>query len=157
MNGRLLPAVSTCSVRSMPPAANSPFARRLPSVCRRSPFWLVAFIVWAVVLWFLSDGPMPGPKGAGMPGMDKVLHFGYYFGGAGLLSAAIYLPQRDHPNWGALIVLVVLVVSAVGLIDEWHQSWHPERSGNDAGDWLADAYGALAGAIVFKRVHRVLG
>ena len=130
---------------------------RLPALCQRSSFWLVAFLGWAVALWFLSDGPLPGPIGPRIHGTDKVLHFGYYFGGAGLLSAALYLPTRPTPNWGALIVLVVLVVSGIGFLDEWHQSWFPERSGNDPGDWLADAYGALAGTLVFRRLHPWLG
>ena len=131
---------------------------RPPSLFRRSTFWFAAFLVWAAVLWFLSDGPLPGPPGPRIYGLDKILHFGYYFGGAGLLSAALFLrtPEGCSPNWSALIVLVVLIVSGVGLLDEWHQSWYPERSGNDAGDWLADAYGALAGALVFRRVHRIL-
>lgn len=128
----------------------------LPSICRSSAFWLIAFLAWGTVLWFLSDGPVPGPEGPSIPGIDKVLHFGYYFGGAGLLSAAFYLRSPPEPNWAAHLVLVVLIVSTVGMLDEWHQSWIPERSGNDAGDWLADAYGALAGALVFRRFHQVL-
>jgi VanZ family protein len=128
----------------------------LPSLCRRSAFWFGSFLLWAVVLWFLSDGPLPGPDGPKIPGIDKVRHFGYYFGGAGLLSAALFLKRGPDPNWGGVIVVVVLIVSGVGLLDEWHQGWFPERSGNDAGDWLADAYGALAGALVFRRVHQVL-
>jgi VanZ family protein len=88
--------------------------------------------------------------------LDKVFHFGYFFGGAGLLAAALFLRPSSVPNWGMIIVLVVVIASAVGLLDEWHQSWSPERSGNDPGDWLADAYGALAGALVFRRFHKVL-
>ncbi len=129
---------------------------QLPSICRRSSFWLVAFLFWGTVLWILSDGPLPGPEGPSLYGFDKILHFGYFFGGAGLLSAALFLRAGTNPNWPALIVLVILVISSVGLLDEWHQSWNPERSGNDAGDWLADAYGALAGALAFRRMHWVL-
>lgn len=128
----------------------------LPALCRKSYFWAVAFIAWAVVLWFLSDGPVPETPGPKLPGLDKVLHFGYYFGGAGLLSAALYLCSPSAPNWSALIVLVTLAVSAIGILDEWHQSWVPERSGNDPGDWLADTYGALAGTLVFRRLHFLL-
>ena len=130
---------------------------RLPSLCRHSSFWFVAFLIWGTVLWFLSDGPLPGPRGPRIPGIDKILHFGYYFGGAGLLSAALYLRRPAAPNWKVLLLLVVAVLGAVGLLDEWHQSWYPERSGNDLGDWLADVLGALCGALVFRRVHPVLG
>ena len=130
---------------------------QLPSICRRSSFWLVAFLSWGTVLWILSDGPLPDPEGPSLYGLDKILHFGYFFGGAGLLSAALFLRAGTNPNWPALIVLVILMISSVGLLDEWHQSWIPERSGNDAGDWLADTYGALAGALTFRRMHWVLG
>ena len=54
------------------------------------------------------------------------------------------------------MITVVIVLAMVGVLDEWHQSWIPERSGNDFGDWLADVAGALAGALVFKRFHRLL-
>jgi len=128
----------------------------LPSICRSSSFWFVAFLIWGLVLWFLSDGPMPDLKGPEFPGIDKVFHFGYYFGGAGLLSAAFFLRAPSDPNWPTLALFVTLILSAVGVLDEWHQSWTPERSGNDAGDWLADTCGALAGTIVFRRLHRVL-
>ena len=130
---------------------------RLPAPCYRSTIWFASFAIWFVVLWFLSSGPLPSPPGPELPHIDKVLHFGFFFGGAGLLSAALYLRAKCTPNWPALIVTVTLVLAAVGMLDEWHQSWIPERSGNDGGDWLADAYGALAGALVFRRLHRFLG
>lgn len=116
--------------------------------------------MWALALWILSSGPVPGPQGPSVNGLDKVLHFGYFFGGSGLLSAALFLflhQRRGHNlNWEALFLTVILVLCGVGLLDEWHQSWIPERSGNDPGDWLADAYGALAGTLVFRRFHRLL-
>ncbi len=128
----------------------------VPSLCLRSPFWLAAFLLWAVVLWFLSDGPPPSFEGPDILGLDKLLHFGYFFGGAGLLSATIFLRSGPAPNWALILVVVVLVLAGIGVLDEWHQSWIPERSGNDPGDLLADACGALAGALVFRRMHRLL-
>lgn len=129
---------------------------RLPSPCRPSVTWTLAFLLWAALLWHLSNGPLPGHPGPSIPGLDKVAHFAYYSGGAFLLSAALFLRSRSEPNWPALFVAVVFLVSLVGLLDELHQSWSPGRTGNDPGDWLADAYGALAGALVFRRLHRLL-
>lgn len=128
---------------------------RLPSCCRRSTFWLGAFVVWAVVLWTLSDGPLPAPPGPKIVGFDKILHFGYYFGGAVLLSAGLYFRAPDRPSWGKLTIAVVATLAVVGALDEWHQSWFPERSGNDLGDWIADTAGAFAGALAFRRLHRL--
>lgn len=132
---------------------------RLPACPSRSPFWSTLFLLWGIVLWLLSDGPIPMRDGPDLPGFDKILHFGYFFGGAGLLSAALYLHGSNRPgfSWRRLVITVVIVLATVGALDEWHQSWIPERSGNDFGDWLADIAGALTGALVFKCFHRLLG
>jgi len=131
---------------------------RLPACCSRSPFWSTLFLLWGIVLWLLSDGPIPMRDGPDLPGFDKMLHFGYFFGGAGLLSAALYLHGSNRPglSWPRLVITVVIVLATVGALDEWHQSWIPERSGNDFGDWLADIAGALTGALIFKRFHRLV-
>ena len=109
-------------------------------------------MVWFATLWFLSGRPLGGTQitPSDYP-IDKVFHFGYFFGGGGLLSAAALstktlVPSLEHdaPD------LVVLILSAVGSLDEWHQSWYPFRSGNDAGDLTADIFGALAGTLLFS-------
>ena len=130
----------------------------LPSCYSRSSFWFIAFLFWGIILWLLSDGPAPVAAGPKLPGLDKLLHFGYFFGGAGLLSAALYLHNRKRAalSWQRLVLTVVIVLATVGALDEWHQSWIPERSGNDPGDWLADVVGALTGGLTFKRFHRLL-
>lgn len=132
---------------------------RLPACCSGSPFWSSIFLLWGIVLWLLSDGPIPTHGGPDLPGLDKILHFGYFFSGAGLLSAALYLSRRNRTglSWRRLVITVVIVLATVGALDEWHQSWIPERSGNDFGDWLADVAGALTGALVLKRFHRLVG
>ncbi|MBJ06853.1 MAG: hypothetical protein CMO40_07035 [Verrucomicrobiaceae bacterium] len=133
------------------------------SSCFCSSFlWLCAFLLWAITLWSLSDGPAPVQEPAGLPHLDKVLHFGYFFGGAILLSAVLFLwnrrpspePSRRTSRWLACIVVVVL--AAIGALDEWHQSWIPGRSGNDLGDWTADLLGACVGVFLFQRLHRLL-
>ena len=124
---------------------------------RSSPFWFALFAVWFVVLWFLSDGPLPGPPAPDIPHLDKVLHFGYYFGGAGLLAAALFFLRKDPPlPWERIALVTVAALTLTGAFDEWHQSWYPFRSGNDAGDLAADFLGALAGYLVFRKAHRVL-
>jgi len=39
-----------------------------------------------------------------------------------------------------------------GALDEWHQSWSMNRSGNDLGDFLADVVGTLSGILVAQWV-----
>jgi len=127
---------------------------KLPALCFRSSFWFLAFAIWFGVLWRLSSGPLPGPPVPAIPFGDKILHFGYYFGGAGLLSAALYL-RDPRPNWDTLHLLVIVIVTSTGVLDEWHQSWSEFRSGNDSGDLAADFFGAVAGTLVFRRLRHL--
>lgn len=96
---------------------------------------------------------MKGPKLPMDFPVDKILHFGYFFGGAGLLSAALFLQKQKPLHWSTLHLLVVLSLFLVGSLDEWHQSWYPFRSGNDAGDLTADVLGALAGTLLFRTLQ----
>ena len=85
--------------------------------------------------------------------VDKILHFGYFFGGAGLLSAALFLQKRWNWHWSTIHLFVVLALFAVGSLDEWHQSWYEYRTGNDSADLSADILGALAGTLLFRKLQ----
>lgn len=127
----------------------------MPRIFRQPRFWLIAFIIWASVLWYLSSRDLKGLP-ITFNHIDKVKHFGYFFGGSGLFSAWLYLRNPESPNWKRLIITSILTLAVVGAVDEFHQSFTPGRSGNDFWDWLADVVGATAGAFTFKAVHRVL-
>lgn len=118
-------------------------------------FWGGCFVLWFILLNFFSHGDRFSPPGGFMldiPHFDKVVHFGYFFGGGGLLSAALFLAKR--PSWRQLTLIVTVVISLIGIWDEFHQSFFENRTGNDFGDWLADTLGALCGALVFRVMHR---
>ncbi len=87
---------------------------------------------------------------------DKIVHFCYFFGGGGLLSAWLFRLRSDLPNWKAILSVTILTVALLGGLDEFHQTFTPGRSGNDPYDWLADILGAAAGAFTFKRIHHFL-
>ncbi|MDP0490757.1 MAG: VanZ family protein [Verrucomicrobiota bacterium JB023] len=120
----------------------------MPSLRRPWP-WFILWLAWFAVLWFLSGRPLAGPQAPPIPFYDKVLHFGYFFGGAGLLSAALFF-RKQEISWPTLHLVVATTLFLVGSTDEWHQSWYEFRSGNDAGDLTADFLGALAGTFVFR-------
>jgi VanZ family protein len=123
---------------------------------RNPKFWLAAFLTWLGVLWILSSRSIPGPQIPPINHFDKIAHFGYFFGGSGLLGAWLYRRNPERPNWQAIILCVIFTIAVVGALDEYHQSFTPGRSGNDPYDWLADVMGATAGVCVFKWMHRRL-
>lgn len=119
-------------------------ATRFP---RKPVAYLCLYLGWWVTLWLLSSGN-PAPKsGFEIPHIDKVAHFGYFFIGGALLSTwcLTVKPVWRNRRWGVFFS-VVMVISLVGLLDEYRQSFTPGRSGNDMGDWIADTVGGAAGA-----------
>lgn len=123
----------------------------------RLPFlWLAAFALWFGILWWLSSRVNHFPPALSFRFSDKLLHFGYFFGGGILFSAFLFRLDPVAPNWYRIILLTYLVVGFTGSLDEWHQSFVPNRSGNDAADLNADLLGALCGALVFRKCHRLV-
>jgi VanZ family protein len=123
---------------------------------RNPRFWLGAFILWFLTLWGFSSFALAAPGGPEIPYFDKIAHFGYFFGGGGLLSAYFFRRNPESPNWNRLMLTTVLLIAVVGALDEYHQSFTPGRSGNDVFDWLADVSGATAGTLVFRWLHGLL-
>ena len=109
--------------------------------------WLIAWVLWAIVLWNLSATQPAAKDLPDLPHIDKLAHFGYFFGGSGLLSGWFYFKFKKFTGSGRLATMT-LIGSIVGIIDEYHQSFTPGRSGNDIGDWIADTSGAFVGAFV---------
>jgi VanZ family protein len=122
---------------------------------RQPLFWLCASITWFITLWLLSSrgSAPPGPE---IPFSDKIAHFGFFFGGGGLLSAYLFCRNPTSPNWKLIILITVAILGLIGILDEFHQTFTPGRSGNDPFDWIADIFGATAGAFTFKRLHHLL-
>lgn len=129
---------------------------QVPGIARRPFFWLAAFLLWFAILWNLSSGPVMIKTGIEIPHFDKVQHFGYFFGGSGLLTAFFFRRKPDKPDWTMILTSVTIALTAVGCLDEWHQSCVSERSGNDAQDLSADVLGSIAGVHVFRRLQHLL-
>jgi VanZ family protein len=129
---------------------------KLPRLRHHSVLWMCFFLIWFTTLWKLSSGPIPVKTGMEIPQFDKLMHFGYFFGGAGLLSAFLFCRNTMQPNWLQILTIVIISMTAIGCLDEWHQSWVPQRSGNDSQDLTADVLGALAGFHVLKKLHKYL-
>ncbi|NQW99248.1 VanZ family protein [bacterium] len=128
----------------------------MPQLPRNPKFWLGGFLLWLFVLWGLSSFSLAGTTAPPIDHFDKIAHFGYFFGGSGLLCAFLFRRRPNRQDWKILIATAVLVIAVVGALDEFHQSFTPGRSGNDPYDWLADVLGAIAGGIVFQRIHHLV-
>lgn len=123
---------------------------------RRPGFWLAAFLFWFATLWVLSSLSLSTPYKPPVNNFDKVEHFGYFLGGSGLLCAWMFRRNPENPNWKKIILTTIGVIALIGILDEFHQTFTPGRSGNDPFDWLADVSGATVGALIFRLFHRWL-
>lgn len=82
---------------------------------------------------------------AQFPLKDKIGHALIYAGLTWLIAWALRAPSRSLPK---TLALAILMASAYGASDEWHQRYVPRRS-CDVMDWLADTIGACAAAAAF--------
>ena len=128
----------------------------MPRPPRHPLFWLVSFLLWMLTLWVLSSRAGDETQLPPIPMADKVAHFGFFLGGAGLLCAFLYCLECLRDRWKLIFLLVMIVMGVIGWLDELHQSYTPGRFGNDPYDWLADVSGALAGCLIFRRMHTLL-
>ena len=116
------------------------------SFLRNPRFWWMMVVVWFVSLFLLSSMPKlpPGPK---IHYEDKVAHLVFYsIGGAWSYLARRF---RTPPETGKKALLFAIQFCAlVGASDEFHQSFVPNRSGNDPWDWLAYTLGGLVGGSI---------
>ncbi|MGE9271207.1 MAG: VanZ family protein [Verrucomicrobiales bacterium] len=122
-------------------------------ILRHPALWACGFVTWFATLWWLSSRVHYMPPSLTFSTSDKILHFGWFFGGAGMLSAALFCGK---PNWSqrTRILTVIGAVTLTGVIDEFHQSFVPGRQGNDLYDLTADFLGACAGSLLFLPFQR---
>lgn len=99
--------------------------------------WLWPLVIAALIFVASSRSTVTGPR---IPHFDKVVHFSVY----GLLATLVC---RQGRGWRAA-GLSVLVVSAYGASDEWHQSFVPGRS-TELADWIADTAGAALAVALY--------
>ena len=107
--------------------------------------WLPA-ILWAGTLFFLSAQSSLPAIAPAVPDFDKVEHFGVY----GLLGILVIDAVR-HSTTLALpkaVLVAILITSAYGASDEFHQWFVPNRS-CDVWDWTADTIGGILGIVVY--------
>lgn len=99
--------------------------------------WWAATIAWMAVIYRLS-----ALRGSQVPGRFGSLgHFVGYL----MLGILSYMSLRSGRSRGATFALALLLCSAYGVSDEFHQSFVPGRT-PDVVDWGVDTLGAASGA-----------
>lgn len=107
---------------------------------------LLLALGWMGTIYLLSSQPA-AQLDLGFSGQDKILHFGAY----ALLGMLILgaLPLRPGGYRIGQALLAAVLAALYGVTDEWHQFHVPGRS-MDGWDMLADATGALLGAMALR-------
>jgi len=97
-------------------------------------------LLLATLLWIASGrSQVAGPD---IVGIDKVAHFTLF----GLLATLVV--RTGFPLRRAWVA--VLIASAFGFTDEWHQSFTPGRM-VEVADWVADTLGAAVAVTLYVR------
>jgi VanZ family protein len=98
-----------------------------------------AVLAWAGVIFTLSAQP-----GSRLPGGWSVQgHFGVY----AVLGVLLWLALGGRSAGVRGIVLAIVIASAYGITDEFHQSFVPQRT-PDVFDWATDTVGAAVGVML---------
>lgn len=103
-------------------------------------------------IYVLSSASNPLPAVAVLV-WDKLAHAAEYAGLALLLGRALC---GEGLAWPASATVAVVLSSAYGISDEWHQVFVPLRQA-DVHDWMADTLGASCGALAYVARLAVLG
>ena len=118
---------------------------------RKPAVWWTGFALWFVTLQILSSLPPPPVDGPEIPHLDKLAHFVYFSLGAVALGVALTLTKRRALRFLPWGIAIVVAIAAVGALDEWRQTFNPDRHGGDMLDWSADFLGACLGAVCSLR------
>jgi VanZ family protein len=112
---------------------------------RKFTFWLPALCCAGAIFFLSSQSKLPqlGPQ---FQNKDKVEHFIAYT----TLWFCILLPLRygHQLSLTKSVVLAVVLTSAYGASDEFHQLFVPNRS-CDVADWMADTFGGFIAASAY--------
>ncbi|WP_157986433.1 VanZ family protein [Chitinophaga alhagiae] len=112
-------------------------------------------LAWIILILFLCTMPASAVPKSGLFDllhMDKIVHF-FLFGGTVLLLAYGYYRQKGRISAAALLCLA-LVVSLYGLGIEFIQKYFTANRSFEIWDVVADAAGALCGALIFGLIGK---
>lgn len=108
----------------------------------------VSLFIIAVVI-YLSFFKPPSTEGIEIPNLDKILHFGMYFGLSGMLWIEFLRNHRnnDVPLWHAWVGAFICPVVFSGIV-ELLQEYCTSYRGGDWLDFAANSAGAIVASLV---------
>jgi VanZ family protein len=83
---------------------------------------------------------------------DKALHLTEYAGLGLLLCRAL---RGEGLGWLGAVIGALVLASAYGAGDEWHQSFVPFRD-SDVRDWVADSLGGTVGSALYFVLRNII-
>ena len=116
-----------------------------------NPFFTVLSAVYIFGVFFLADSPAASQIGEFNP--YSLLHIPLY----GVLTGLLLMAFASKPgtNFAYRYHLAAWTAVAVGLLDEYHQTFIPSREGS-VGDVLLDILGVILLMILARRVSPAL-
>lgn len=117
--------------------------------------YYVPAAAWIVLILFLCTLPgseLPSISLFDKLHMDKIVHF-FLFGGTVILLAYGIYRQRGRANISVLVTITVIAI-LYGLAIEFIQKYMVANRSFELMDVVADAVGAITGALIFRLVGR---
>lgn len=111
--------------------------------------WILAVFWTAFIVYGLASPPSTTPRfpWLAIEGMDKVVHVILF----GIEAALCIWAIGKGLNTSLLVAVIVWCTVLGGVMEVVQYNWVEGRTG-DAIDLLADAAGAVVGALVFRRI-----
>jgi VanZ family protein len=124
----------------------------MPPLLRLTCAWMLVGLYAGGIFVLSSQSQPPVVPSWDLPHIDKLYHFVEYGGLTFVLIRALCLSCATRPS-GALVWCGVVLAMGYGTLDEFHQSFIPDRTMSGY-DLLADAIGASVVASVWLHIQR---
>ena len=108
-------------------------------------FW-TPVVLWMALLYYSSSIHGEDIPKIDIPNIDKLFHFVEYFVLGALLVRA-FANSSDKTNFKLIFLLSILIASAYGVLDEFHQRFVSGRS-PEIFDIISDIIGSFSGALL---------